>query len=69
MDNLENGTTNALVEGIDEGISLDFFVCYLNGIVEAKEYLFKTKEYVDGAAAQWYQHSLRILDEYEKNTD
>ncbi len=48
-----------------EGISMYFFICYLNGIPQALDDFFRSEEYVDGAAGQWYALCKRILDEYE----
>lgn len=50
---------------VAEGISMDFFICYLHGIKEAREHFFKSSEYVDGAAAQWFRHCKRIMEALE----
>ena len=49
----------------NEGIALYFFVCYLNGIHEAREDFLRSRQYVDGASGQWYASCKRILDEME----
>jgi hypothetical protein len=51
---------------ITEGIAMDFFLCYINGISEAKNDFYKSQEYLDGAAAQWFNSCKRILEEHEK---
>jgi len=48
-----------------EGISMHFFICYLQGIKEARRDFLNSWDYVDGAAAQWFRHCKRILEALE----
>ncbi|MCL3782749.1 ATP-binding protein [Prolixibacteraceae bacterium JC049] len=49
-----------------EGIAQYYLVCYLNGIEDAKNDLYESREYLDGSAAEWQTECIRILEKYEK---
>lgn len=51
-----------------EGLANYFFLCYLNGIKEARQDFVDSRTYLDGAAAQWHRECNDILEEYEKTT-
>lgn len=68
------GLTQKYLEGVypkeemnfQEGIAQYYLVCYLNGIESAKDDLYKSREYLDGSAAEWQTECMRILEKYEK---
>ena len=53
-----------------EGLANYFLICYFNGIKEARDDLINSKNYLDGAAAEYRSDCMRILRKVEnKNTN
>jgi hypothetical protein len=52
-----------------EGIANYFLICYLNGIDEARDDFMDGRNYLDGAAAEWWVECAEILNKYEKMTE
>ncbi|MBI5216330.1 MAG: ATP-binding protein [Ignavibacteriae bacterium] len=50
-----------------EGLANYYFLCYLNGIKEARQDFINSIEYLDGVAALWHRECNDLLEEYEKN--
>ncbi len=49
-----------------EGLGNYFFICYLNGITEAKEDFINSEGYLDGVASLWHSECKELFDDYEK---
>lgn len=50
-----------------EGLASYFFLCYLNGIKQARQDFFDVKQYLDGSAAEVHSICLKLLQNYEYN--
>lgn len=62
---MREGNFEEIDWGFCESISMNFFLCYLNGIDDAKKDFYDSNKYVDGAAAEWFSRCERILQQYE----
>lgn len=51
-----------------EGLANYYFICYLNGMKEARQDFINSIKYLDGVAALWHRECNDLLAEYEKKT-
>jgi hypothetical protein len=51
-----------------EGLANYYFLCYLNGIIEARQDFIESRNFLDGSAGLWYTECHTLMEEYEKTT-